>query len=473
MADNIMPHPWIPNSAENIRKYLMKELGISNVLELFNDVPKELILNRALNVGFGKSLSEYEMRRLFNRIVSKNKVFIDPPPFIGGGFCAHYVPAALKYLLSRGEFYTAYTPYQAEINQGILQALFEYQSLIAELYDVDVVNASMYNGSTAAAEAVRMALRIKKHRNKVVLASTAHPEVREAIKTWLQGLNVNVVEVSMDKESGELGIEELKNVIDDKTAALYIEYPNFFGIVERGIKEYIDIAHEKGALAIVYANPIALGVFKPPGSMGADIVVGDTQPLGSGLNFGGPTAGILGIRYERELLRQLPGRLIGATKTIENSELGFTMILQTREQHIRRERATSNITTNSSLMAIAAAIYLTLLGSNGIRKLGEVILGRTYYAMNELSKLDGVQVPAIGSRKSVFFREFTVKFEGDARIIVKKLIEKGIHIGPPLSKFYNDKFMKSCSLICVSELHTKSDIDLLASKIEEVIKSHV
>jgi len=189
MADNIMPHPWIPNSSESIKKYLMKELEIKNVLDLFDDVPKELILDRPLNVGFGKPLSEYEMRRLFNRIISKNKVFTDPPSFIGGGFCMHYIPAALKYLLSRGEFYTAYTPYQAEINQGILQALFEYQSLIAELYDVDIVNASMYNGSTAAAEAMRMALRVKRSRNKIVLAGTAHPEVKEVIKTWLQGLN--------------------------------------------------------------------------------------------------------------------------------------------------------------------------------------------------------------------------------------------------------------------------------------------
>jgi len=473
MADNIMPHPWIPNSSESIKKYLMKELGIKNVLDLFDDVPKELILDRPLNVGFGKQLSEYEMRRLFNRIVNKNKVFTDPPSFIGGGFCMHYIPAALKYLLSRGEFYTAYTPYQAEINQGILQALFEYQSLIAELYDVDIINASMYNGSTAAAEAMRMALRVKRDRNKMVLAGTAHPEVKEVIKTWLQGLNVNVVEAPMDKETGELDAEKLKSIIDEKTAAVYVEYPNFFGIIERGIKEYIDIAHERGALAIVYANPIALGVFRPPGSMGADIVVGDTQPLGAGLNFGGPTAGILGIKYERELLRQLPGRLIGATKTVDDKEIGFTMILQTREQHIRRERATSNITTNSSLMAIAAAIYLTLLGSNGIRKLGEAILGRTYYAINKLSKVNGLQVPAIGGKKSVFFREFTVKFEGDVNSIIKKLIERNIHIGPPLSRFYSDDYLKSCALVCVTELHSKNDIDMLAKRIEEVISNGV
>ncbi len=466
-----MPHPWIPNSAIKVKEFMMKYLGISDVMELFNDVPKELMIREPLNVGFGRPLTEYEVRRKFLRIMGKNKLFLDPPLFIGGGFCLHHIPSALKYIISRGEFYTAYTPYQAEINQGVLQALFEYQSMMAELYGVDVVNASMYNGSTAAAEAVRMALRVKRNRKEVVLASTSHPEVVSVIETWLQGLGVKIRRLSYNRDTGESDVEEAKELISKNTAAVYIEYPNFFGIIEKSVKDLIELAHDKNALVIIYANPLALGIFKSPGELGADIVVGDTQPLGMGLNYGGPTAGILGIKYERDLLRQLPGRLIGATKTYDGHDIGFMMILQTREQHIRRERATSNITTNSALTAIAAAIYLALLGSNGIRKLGEAILGRTYYAIKKLSEVPGIKVPAIGNSKTIFFREFTIAFKDNASIVVKKLMkEKNVHIGPPLSKFFTDDYLVKCSLVCVTEVHTKDDIDYLANSLKEVTR---
>ncbi len=467
-----MPHYWVPNSSKEILKYLINELNIENIDELFRDIPNELRVKNNVNVGFGKPLTEYEVKRLFYRIVSKNRVYKDPPPFLGGGFCYHHVPSVVKYIIERGEFLTSYTPYQAEINQGVLQALFEFQSLIAELYDVDVVNASMYNGSTAVAEAIRMALRVKKGRSKVVVLGDSHPEVIETVRTWVSTLGIKVITPKFRIDKGFVDSEELKNLVDREVAAVYFEYPNFFGVVSNEIKDYVEIAHEAGALAIAYSNPIALPILKPPGSFGVDIAVGDVQPLGIGLNFGGPTAGFIGIPYRRELLRQLPGRLVGATLTEDGKEIGYTLILQTREQHIRRERATSNITTNSALMAIAAAIYMSLLGRKGLRKLAEAIAGRTEYLISRLSKVPNLNVPAVGSRDSILFRELTV---GVTRGSIAKLREylrsKGYAIGPELSRFYRDSEPKlsNCSLVCVTEAHSKEDIDGLINSIKEFL----
>ncbi len=463
-----MPHHWIPNSSEPIKWYIMREIGIKDINELFKDIPSELRIKGKLNIGFGRPLTEYEVNRLFTKIVSKNKVYRDPPPFIGGGFCIHYVPAVIKYLIERGEFLTSYTPYQAEINQGVLQALFEFQSLIAELYDVDIVNASLYNGSTAAAEAIRMALRVKRGRSKVIILGDSHPEVIETIRTWISALDVKVITLDFNLSKGYVPPEVLNEVIDRDVAAVYFEYPNFFGVVSKDIKEYIDIAHDVGALAISYSNPLALALFKPPGSYGADIVVGDAQPLGMGLNFGGPTAGFIGIHDRKELLRQLPGRLVGATLTEDGKEVGYTLILQTREQHIRRERATSNITTNSALMAIASAIYLALLGRKGIKELAKAIAGRTYYLINELRKLESIKAPAVGYDYSVVFREFTIGLrEGNVDELYNFLRSKGYAIGPKLSRFYGKDELRNCSLVCVTEVHSREDIDGLIQLIKE------
>lgn len=459
-----MPHNWIPNSSPDIKKELMRELGINNILELFSDVPNKMILNRNLNVGFGKPLTEYEVRRLFNEFISKNRVS-NIPSFIGGGVCQHYVPSVVKAVMSRPEFYTAYTPYQAEIAQGLLQALFEYQSLMANLYGVKIVNASMYNGSTASAEAVLMAARVKKKR-KVLVSKCVHPEIIEVIRSWGFGASLDVVEVQANLESGETDLSDLKSKLDENAAAVFIQTPNFFGVVESSLKEIIEETHKFNALSIVYSNPLSLGVFEGPGNLGADIVVGDVQGLGVSLNYGGPSAGILGINDDKELLRQLPGRLIGATRTLSGDELGFTMILQTREQHIKREKATSNITTNSSLEAVGAAVYLTLLGSQGLKKLGEAILGRTYYLVKRLLSTS-VAEPLFPD--SIYFREVSVEFQGrSAEKIVKSLSERGVSVGPALSKFYKE--LSDCSLVCVTELHTRKDIDFLIGILEEVLR---
>ncbi len=459
-----MPHNWIPNSSPDIKKELMRELGINEIQELFNDVPTKIILNKGLSVGFGKPLTEYEVRRLFNELVSKNRLS-SIPSFVGGGVCQHYVPSVVKAVLSRPEFYTSYTPYQAEIAQGLLQAIFEYQSLMANLYGVKIVNASMYNGSTASAEAVLMAARVKK-KKKILVSDCAHPEIVEVIKSWAFGAGLDIVKVRMDLKSGETDLSDLRSKLDGSTAAVFIQTPNFFGVVESALKEIIEETHKFDALSIVYSNPLSLGVFEGPGNLGADIVVGDVQGLGISLNYGGPSAGILGINDDKELLRQLPGRLIGATRTLSGDELGFTMILQTREQHIKREKATSNITTNSSLEAVGAAVYLTLLGSQGLRKLGEAILGRTHYLIKRL--LDtGLAEPLF--RDSHYFREVSIKFQGrSADQVVKLLSSRGISIGPALSKFYKE--LSDCSLVCVTELHARRDIDVLVTVLEDVLR---
>jgi len=457
-----MPHPWMPNSY--IKDLMLKELGVPSVLELFSDIPQELLLKRELNVGYGSPLPEYKLRRLFNEVLSKNRFRYSVPPFLGGGMCLHYVPAAVKYLASRSEFYTAYTPYQPEVAQGVTQALFEYQSLIAELYGVDVVNASMYNGSTATAEAIRLAVRVT-GRRAVVLPRNVHPEVYEVARTWSEPVGISVVSAGYDKESGYVDLAELEKAIKERRpAAVIIQTPNFFGVVEKYLSEVASLAKEYGSLLIVYEDPIFLGVLEAPGNLGADIVVGDTSSVGSGLNYGGPTAGILGIRDpEGKLLKQLPGRLIGYTRTVDSSEGGYIMVLQTREQHIRRERATSNITTNSALEAVKAAIYVSLLGSHGLKKLGEALAGRTEYLIRALRKV-GLE-PAF--EKGVFLREVTVRY---ARIAELRafLKSRGVYIGPLLGRFFKE--LEDCSLMCTTELHTKEDIDLLASLVEEFLR---
>ncbi len=464
-----MPHYWIPNSSRKVRQEMLRETGANDIEEFFKDVPEQLRLKRELRVGFGRPLLEHEARRKFLEILSKNKFtgFADTHRvFLGGGVCVHYVPSVVKAITSRAEFYTAYTPYQPEINQGILQAFFEYQSLMAELYGVDIVNASMYNVSTAAAEAVRMALRVKRGRKRVLIASSAHPEIKEVIRTWVKGLNARLEEIPYRREDGGLDINALHSKLSNDVAAVYVESPNFFGIIERKLRDIIELVHDVEGLAIVNANPLSLGIFKAPGDLGADIVVGDAQPLGVGLNYGGPSAGILGIQDRRELLRQLPGRLVGMTKTVDGSEEGFMLILQTREQHIRRERATSNITTNSGLEAIAAAVYVSLLGAKGLRRLGEALLGRTTYFLETLRKRGVEATPLF--EKGLYFREVTISFKGkDAKDVVSQLERHGIYIGPLLSRFYDA--MHDCSLLCLTELHSKEDIDELVSKLALVL----
>jgi glycine dehydrogenase subunit 1 len=457
-----MYHNWIPNSDPAVKDEMLKFIG-KNIDDLFRDIPESIRLREPLKVGFGKPLSEYEVLRIVDRILSKNKVFKDPPLFIGGGICVGYVPSVVRFLALRGEIYTSYTPYQPEINQGVLQAIFEYQSLMAEIYDVDVVNASMYDGSTAVAEAFRLAMRVTR-RSKILVPSTMNPFYRSVASTWLSPIGGTIEEYRVN-EKGEPDLENLYKMVDNNTAGVYLENPGFLGNIITNPEPVGEAAKRVGALFIVHSEPTSLGILRPPGSYGADIVVGDGQSLGLGLNYGGPWLGILGIRMEQELLKQLPGRLVGITHDSDGRR-GYTLILQTREQHIRRERATSNITTNSSLMAIMATIYIAYLGRNGIKRLGETILRRTLYAYQAITrKLRGRVAIALSS--DLFYREIPLRFfRKSYSEIHRKLLEKGIHGGlwlRGLLKGYED-----CSLYCFSETHSKWDIDRLVQALDEV-----
>ncbi len=461
-----MKSSWIKNSDERVKQSLMKEVGIERIEELFNDIPDSVKLKRPLNVGLrkdGKGVSELEILNLAKR-VGRSIGNYSVPPFAGIEVCYHVVPSIVKELVLRNEFYTAYTPYSPEINQGVLQALFEYQSLMAELYGVDVVNASMYDGTTALAEAARMALRITK-RKKIIVSKGLTPIKRSVLRTWLRGLDVEIINVALG-EGGFTDPSMLASMVDRETAAVIIETPNVFGIIETRIGEIAEEVHRVDGVMIVFANPLLLGLAKPPGELGADIVVGEGQPLGLGLFYGGSTLGILGTKRDMRFVRQLPGRLVGMTITEDKKDIGFALVLQTREQHIRRERATSNITTNSALFAIAAAIYVSWLGGEGLRRLATSIAARTQYLMSKLGTVDGVQV--MHPRSPHFMKVGISVSRKEVSQIIAQAREKGVLCGSDLGKY--DSELDNVMSVCVTEAHSREDIDTLISVLKEVLK---
>jgi len=461
-------HPWIPSSTPEQVEKMLKIIGVKSIEELFTDIPREVLLTReiweSLEIGFKRPLSEIEAKRVIEEKFSRNTK-LKTPPFLGGGVYPHYVPSLVKYIVSRGEFLTAYTPYQAEISQGLMQALFEYQSLIAELLDMDVVNASMYDWGSAAAEAVLMALRVNKNRGKVILPANMNPLHKKVIETYTWPHNIKLEIVPYDKIRGTIDIERVKELVDSNTAAVYVQYPNFFGIIEPEVRAIGELTHEKRSLFITGVYPIALGLLKPPGELGADIAVGEGQPLGLGLNYGGPYLGVFATRYDMNLIRQMPGRIIGLAESVRG-ERCFAMILQTREQHIRRARATSNICTNEALVAIAAAIYLSMLGKNGVVKLAEINYYNAHYAWIKMKK-NGLNVEVF---KEDFFNEFPISFNEfklKYSVIHEKLLEKGIHGGLYIGKYYPE--LGETALFAFTEVHLKSDIDMLIEALREVV----
>ncbi len=463
------PHPWIPNSTDEYCKVIMEELGIRSIDELFQDIPGKFRIKRDewdnLEIGFKEPISEYEAWRFIDESLSMNKK-LKTIPFLGGGVYPHYVPAVVKHILMRGEFLTSYTPYQAEISVGLMQALFEYQSLMAELLDMDIVNASMYDWGSATGEAFLMSLRVKRGRRKIIIPHTMNPFHRRVAETYLYPHDVSLVEVGVT-EKGTVNISELEEKIDGETAAVYLQNPNFLGFIEEYAVEIGEIAHKHGALFIMGVYPISLGLLEAPGKLGADIVVGEGQPLGLYPSFGGPLLGIFAIRNDRKLLRQMPGRLIGLTTTKDGKERAFAMILQTREQHIRREKATSNICTNEALSAIASAVYLSLLGPDGLKKLAETNYYHAHYAEKKLSSLEGVETRIYSGE---FFNEFPVRFDHTGREyyeIHRRLLEKGIHGGIYLGNSYPE--LGESALYAFTEMHTRRDIDLLVEALKDVL----
>jgi len=458
-------HPYIPNSNPEIKQELMREIGIKSIEELYADIPEKYLLKKPLNLP--EAMSEFEIKRHIETLLSKNRTCEDMPIFLGAGCWPHYVPAVVKEVVQRSEFLTSYTPYQPEISQGMLQALFEYQSMICELTAMDVANCSMYDWASALGEAARMASRVTR-RNEILVPRIMHPERRATLKTYTEPADISIKEVAYNPETGQIDLGDLESKISNKTAAVYVENPSYLGFVEEHVDEISGLAHKHGSLFIVGVDPTSLGILKPPGEYGADIVVGEAQPLGNPMNFGGPLLGIFACRDDLNLVRQMPGRIIGLTTTTNGDKRGFCMVLQTREQHIRREKATSNICSNEALCAVASAVYMALLGPQGLQELGETIMYKANYAMRLLSSIKGVKTPVF---KSAHFKEFTVNFDGaglSVKEVNEKLLKMGVHGGKDISREFPE--LGQTALYCVTEIHSKEDIESLAKSLERIVR---
>jgi glycine dehydrogenase subunit 1 len=458
-------HPYVPNSTDETKEEMMRELGIENLDDLYTDIPEKCRLKKPLKLP-EKGLCEFEIKKHVENLLSKNNQCNDMPVFLGAGCWPHYVPAVVREITQRSEFLTSYTPYQPEVSQGMLQALFEYQSMICELTSMDVSNCSMYDWASALGEAARMAARVK-GRNEILVPKIIHPERAATLRVYAEPAGIKIKQVDYEAETGQISLEDLRTKISDKTAAVYIENPSYLGFIETHGDEVSSEAHSHNALSVVGVDPTSLGILKPPGDYGADIVVGEAQPLGNAMNFGGPLLGIMACRDDMNLMRQMPGRIIGLTTTQDSTRQGFCMTLQTREQHIRREKATSNICSNEALCAVASAVYISLLGPEGMRELGETTMYKANYAMRLLSKIDGVRTPVF---KSDHFKEFTANFDqtgSTVKEINRRLLQHHVQGGKDVSKEFTE--LGQTALYCVTEIHSKEDIDHLAEALKEIL----
>lgn len=460
-----MPNPYLPNDTDDIRHRLKQTIGIKDVDELFSDLPGEIRLRRPLSLP--EPVSELEVRRETEKILGKNRTVKELISFLGGGVWPHYVPALVDEVSSRSEFLTSYTPYQPEASQGVLQALFEYQSMICEILELDVANCSMYGWASSLGEAARMAARVTGRDEFLVLHYTA-PARMDVLKTYAEPAGIRVLEVNHTIEDGQIDLEDLKEKASKDTAAVYIESPSYLGFLIDSVDAVSEIAHDAGGLFVVGVDPTSLGVLRPPGDYGADIVVGEGQPLGNYMNSGGPLLGIFACRYEPRLVRQMPGRIVGLTTTKDGERRAFCMALQTREQHIRRQKATSNICTNQALCAIRATVYTSLLGWKGFKGLGENILSKTHHAISSLSEIESVRTPFFDT---CHFKEFTVNFDQTSKSVDEVnhgLLELGILGGKPLNHEFPE--LGKTSLYCVTELTTREDIRMLKRGLEEILE---
>jgi len=456
------PHPYLPNSVPDVKEKMMDDIGIKSIDELYSDVPKELLFTGTLDIP--GPYTEWEVRREVSGILEKNTSLL-APPFLGGGVWPHYVPVVVDEIVSRAEFLTSYTPYQPEITQGMLQVIFEYQSLLCELVGMEVGNASMYDWASALGEAARMTSRLTRKKT-FLIPSLISPSRLAVLKSFTEPAGIKTVMVDYDKTTGLLDVDDLKEKMDDDTAAVYIENPSYLGFVEENVEDIAEVTHDSKALFVVGVDPISLGLIKPPGEYGADLVIGEGQPLGNHMNYGGPLLGLFACKSDPKMIRQMPGRLIGLTEAQEGSKRGFTMTLQTREQHIRREKATSNICSNQALCAAAGAVYLSLMGPQGMKELSEVVASRARYAIRRINKLPGIRAPVFSS---FHFKEFTVRFSGiTVEEVNRGLLDRQLHGGKSLVNEFPD--LDETALYCVTELHTKEDIDRLVSSLAEVLE---
>jgi glycine dehydrogenase subunit 1 len=442
---------YLPKS-EKERKEIFDFLGIKKFEDLLKFLPQDKILKEPLKIPKGKS--EIEVREIVEGLAKLNKWELIN--FAGGGAYDHYIPAVVNYVISRPEFYTAYTPYQAEVSQGTLQAMFEYQTLICELTGMDISNSSMYEGGSALAEAILMACRIK-NKYKILIPENLNPLYKMVVYTYTSHV-VEIKEIPYDRKTGKINYENTLREIDEKTAGIVLQHPNFFGILEDPEK-IEDIKKRKNLIFIMVFDPTSLGILKPPGEYDVDIAVAEGQSLGLPLGFGGPYLGI--FTCKEEFIRMMPGRIAGETVDMDGKR-AFAMILQTREQHIRREKATSNICTNEMLCALAALVYLSVIGKEGIKELGKNIVynSHTFY---EMLLKEGIKSPF----DSPFFKEFVIELPIPAKDFVIKMSHKGFLPGTPLEKF---GFKENWLLVAVTEKRKKEEMENYIKALKEVLK---
>lgn len=435
---------FIPNTDAD-RQAMLERIGVKNFEQLISNIPDELRFKQELKLP--QPLSELEIAREIHHKMRCNQGVSDAINFLGGGAYDHFIPAAIDHIISRSEFYTAYTPYQPEVSQGTLQAIYEYQSMIAELMNMEVANASLYDGGSALAEAALMAA-AETSKNKILISKAVHPHYRQIIRTYCHGQKIEIKLIELD--NGISNISDLSAKIDNETAGVIIQHPNFLGNLEE-VFEISELTHDKGALLITSNDPISLGILEPPGSCDVDIATGEGQCLGNSLNYGGPYLGILASQFK--LIRRMPGRIAGATIDRQGRR-GFVLTFQTREQHIRREKATSNICTNQALNALAATVYLALLGKQGIQDVARLCLHNSHYLADQIQKLDGFDL----AFSSPFFKEFVITTPVPPAEIIDRLMLQNIYAGIDLSQF--DYGIENGLLIAVTEKRSRDEMDI-------------
>jgi glycine dehydrogenase subunit 1 len=442
---------YIPNSPEE-RQEMLRGLGLGSPAELFDSIPADIILREPLSTP--AALSEIELLERFEALAARN-VAARRPSFLGAGAYSHYAPTIIDSLIQRSEFFTAYTPYQPEISQGTLQAIFEFQTLVCQLTGMDVANASMYDGSTAMAEAVLMAERVTR-RQRVLVSGAVHPEYLRVTETYVAHAGIELGRLEVEEETGRTAVDA--SALDDKVAAVVVQSPNFFGCVE-DLKAFADKVHAVGALLVVVVTEAAsFGLLRSPGACGADIVVAEGQSFGVPVSYGGPYVGLFATR--EKFARQIPGRLVGVAYDREGRR-GFVLTLATREQHIRREKATSNICTNEGLIALAATIYMTTMGRRGIQEVAEQCAQKAAYARRQIAALEGYAVPF----SAPVFNEFVVRAPTDATVLLRRLAsEHKVTGGLPLARYFPER--PNDILVCVTETNKRADIDALVAGLE-------
>jgi len=444
---------YLPNTADD-RRRMLDVIDAASIDELLARVPPKARLARPLNVG--PALAETDLIRHLRGLAARNADADAHVCFLGGGAYDHYVPSPINHLISRGEFFTAYTPYQPEASQGTLRSIYEYQTMIAELAGMDVANASIYDGASSLAEAALMA-RAATGRHEIVLVAGVNSRYRRVVATYCDGLGVRLRDVPAP--AGVLDADAARKLVGPRTAALVVQSPNFYGAIE-DLAAAAEIAHAAGALLVVVADPVNLGVLEAPGRLGADVVVGEGQGLGVPLSYGGPYLGVFAAKHE--FVRRMPGRLVGATVD-RDGRRGFVLTLQTREQHIRRDKATSNICTNVALCALMATIYVATLGKRGLVRVGELSAAKAHYAADRLSEIPGVALRF----DAPFFKEFTLRLPKSPERVAARLAKAGILAGIPLKTF--DRKLADCLLVAVTEKRTKDEIDRLVEGVRTAV----